>query len=293
MANLLQCLLLGVVLLAGVRSQSFVVEEQVPVSCFSIDVTPPTGPEKTFYDAPCNDPSGLPADVQSGSVIGEAEIKVRDDNTAKIEIKLSGLNEDLAVTCWITYFFPPGDGSEDVIFTDGTAGVSYPLASTDASYTEGLGLEPNSFIYDSSSTATLLVELDYNPLLADQGPLRNTLVALTQEGGTNGAEQPECCPAGPPPPTTQFQAIGAASLRQFDANGFQTLDANGVPVLVRSPDRIAGLVIVAHTDKITHGIFPGAPIFPLDPEQGPPGSHMLSGDHYLIGIVDLRNVTMP
>nr|QBK93466.1 MAG: hypothetical protein LCPAC404_01700 [Pithovirus LCPAC404] len=280
-------------------SQVFVVNEEVPVTCFSIDFSggPPV---KTFYDAPCIQPTGLPADVQPGSVTGEAEIKVRDDDTAKIEIKLEGLNENLVITALVTYFFPPGDGSEDDIFKDGTAGQSYPLAATTAAYTEGMAPEPNSFIYDSASTATLLVELDYNPLLANQGPLRNTLTALTQEGGTGDAAQPGCCPSGPPPPATIFQPIGAASLRQFDANGFQTLDANGIPVLVRSPDRVAGIVIIAHIDKNTHGVFSGVPIFPLDPEQPPgapgplpPGVLAASGDHYLVGIVDLRDIEMP
>lgn len=47
-------------------------------------------------------------------------------------------------------------------------------------------------------------------------------------------------------------------LRQFDPDsGFERLDDNGVPLVVRSPVRALGVEIIAHVDRMTHGIAQG------------------------------------
>ncbi len=54
---------------------------------------------------------------------------------------------------------------------------------------------------------------------------------------------------------------------------------------MRSPVPVSFIAIVAHTDKQTHGINPGIPTLP------PPGVSCTSGDHYLVGLSDLRGLT--
>ena len=164
------------------------------------------------------------------------------------------------------------------------AGVSAPLAPTYAGFTEGLGPEPNQFeLNDSGGKARLRTTLDFNPLLPFEGPLRNDLVITNQVDAPagSGAEQPLCCPNGVPEP--MVQSVGASFLRSFDMNtGFQNLDASGKPILIRSPLPVAFIAIVAHVDKTTHGINPGVPILPV------PGLSVTTGDHFLVGIFDLR-----
>ena len=103
---------------------------------------------------------------------------------------------------------------------------------------------------------------------------------LTPPAGS-GVEQPLCCPDGVPEP--MVQSVGSSFLRSFDMNtGFQNLDGNGKPVLIKSPLPVAFIAIVAHVDKTTHGINPGVPILPI------PGLSVTTGDHFLVGIFDLR-----
>lgn len=46
-------------------------------------------------------------------------------------------------------------------------------------------------------------------------------------------------------------------LRRYERAGFEKLDQNGRPVLVRSPVPAVAFIIVVHIDKTTHGIVAG------------------------------------
>ncbi|MGH9632333.1 MAG: hypothetical protein ACRD7E_28850, partial [Bryobacteraceae bacterium] len=166
------------------------------------------------------------------------------------------------------------------------AGVAVPLAPTDAAFTEGLGRDPNRFIV-RSNRGRLEVELDYNPLKPGEGPLRNELIQIQQAPAplSTGAGQPNCCPNGIPVPRPQ--PIGASFLRQFDqTTGLPRLGTDGRPLLLRSPVPAVAIAVVVHIDKTTHGISAGIPIPPI------PGIPASSGDHYTLGLFDLRNFHM-
>jgi hypothetical protein len=219
---------------------------------------------------------------------GRVFIAVKEDGTARFDIELEGLAEGLVLTAWTSYFFPGGPAPHPIFepLGDGLpaiAGVSAPLAPTYAAFTEGLGPEPNQFDIKASGRTHLRVELDYNPLEAGQGPLRNDLV-ITQQGAAppgSVAFQPHCCPIGLPAPA--LQPVGSSYLRLFDPNtGYQEIDDAGRPVLLRSPLPVAFIALVVHTDETTHGINPGLPILPM------PGLSATTGDHFLLGIFDLR-----
>ena len=135
-------------------------------------------------------------------------------------------------------------------------------------------------VTNSNGKGTLQVTLDYNPLEAGQGPLRNTLVVIDQVDAPagSGAEQGTCCGG-------LVQAVGSSYLRRFDpVTGFQLLDDDGRPELLRSPVPVAFMLLVIHIDGTTHGINPGLPIFPF------PGVPFTVGDHFVLGIFDLQDL---
>ena len=267
-----------------------------PVNTF-IDMTcfpPPPAPGEEpgiGPPPPCLLPAGLPDEFVSPDPSGSVHIEENGSGEFTFDIDLEGLEPDLVVTAWISYFFPGGPVAPHPIFDpigEGLppiAGVSAPLAPTTAAFTEGLGVEPNEFDVKSNGKGKLKVTLDYNPLLPNRGPLRNGM-AITQQSlapAGHEAEQPLCCPNGFPAP--EYQAVGSSYLRAFDlSTGFQQLDADGKPVLIRSPRAVDFLAIVVHTDKTTHGINPGVPILPI------PGLPASTGDHFLLGIFDLRSL---
>lgn len=229
---------------------------------------------------PCLLPAGIDSEFISPAPEGRLKLRVHQDGTATFLMRMRGLAPDLVLTAWTSYYFPGGP-VPDPIFE--LAGVSAPLAPTYAAFTEGLGPEPNQFEITPDGQTSLRIDLDYNPLLPNQGPLRNELVNTNQIDAPSGsgAEQPLCCPDGFPVPIPQ--PIGSSLLRSFDlTTGFQNLDATGRPVLIRSPLPVAFIAIVAHVDKTTHGINPGVPILPI------PGLSVTTGDHFLVGIFDLR-----
>lgn len=167
------------------------------------------------------------------------------------------------------------------------AAHSVPLARTGAGYTEGLGREPNQIVIDEAGEGGLTGKLDYNPLKPHQGPLRNGL-ANTQQGAAPAgsiASQPPCCglvtfdDGQPDRGQPVHQPIGSSFLREFEANGFQKLEANGRPKLVRSPVPSVFISVISSLDNHTKGINPGLPYVP----------ELLSfGDHVILGVFDLR-----
>lgn len=265
----------------------------IPMTCFPPPPAPGSEPG-IGPPPPCLLPTDLSPDLVAPNPSGSANINQLGNGTTQIKIDLDGLDPDLVITAWISYFFPGGPVAPHPIFDPigpglpPIAGVSAPLAPTDAAYTEGLGLEPNEFVIKPNGKGDLDVDLDYDPLLPFQGPLRNGMANTQQSLAPAGdpAEQPLCCPNGFPAP--DYQPVGSSLLRAFDpATGFQVLDANGRPQLIRSPRAVDFIAIVVHTDKTTHGINPGIPILPI------PGLSATTGDHYLLGIFDLRALHPP
>lgn len=262
------------------------VNDWVDMTCFP--PPNPGGEPGIGPPPPCLLPADLDPEFVSPNPSGKAHVVVNADGTTQVDIKLTGVDPDLVLTAWTSYFFPGGPIPHPVFESLGAgqpaiAGVSAPLSPTYAGFTEGLGPEPNQFEINANGVARLRVDLDFNPLLPDEGPLRNDLV-ITNQGDApagSGFEQPLCCPNGLPAPT--LQSVGSSLLRTFDMNtGFQILDETGKPVLARSPLAVAFIAIVVHIDKTTHGINPGVPILPI------PGISATTGDHFLLGIFDLR-----
>ncbi|MFK7848309.1 MAG: T9SS type A sorting domain-containing protein [Rhodothermales bacterium] len=269
------------------RLDAFSSNSTIDMTCFP---PPNPGGEPGIGSAPpCLLPTNLDPSVVAPDPSGQLALKEMPNGETKITIDLEGLDEDMVITAWTSYFFPGGPVAPHPIFDPigpglpPIAGVSAPMAPTTAAFTEGMAPEPNQFDIKSNGKSKLTIFLDYDPLLPGQGPLRNDMVTTNQALAPAGddAEQPLCCPAGVPAPS--YQPVGSSFLRAFDpATGFQRLDANGRPVLIRSPRAVDFIAIVVHSDKTTHGINPGIPILPI------PGLSATTGDHYLLGIFDLR-----
>ncbi len=252
---------------------------------------PPGGEPGIGPPPPCLLPTDLDPDLIAPNPSGFAKYQALPNGKHRIVINLEGLDPGLVLTAWVSYYFPGGPVAPHPIFDPigpglpPIAGVSAPLAATTAAFTEGLGPEPNQFDIKPSGKSQLVIDLDYNPLLPGQGPLRNgmanTIQALAPDG--SDAEQPLCCPNGVPVP--EYQAVGSSYLRAFDLDtGFQKLDHNGRPILIRSPRAVDFIALVLHNDRTTHGINPGVPILPI------PGLSATTGDHYLLGIIDMRSL---
>lgn len=265
----------------------------VDMTCFP--PPPPEGEEPGIGPPPpCLLPDGLDPKFISPNPSGQARLIVKNDDTAKININLDGLAPDLVITAWLAYYFPPNppaDPNFDIFrpIDEGLpplAGLSAPLAPTDAAFTEGLGHEPNEFVLHGQGRSVqgkLSIDLDYNPLKSGQGPLRNEPGLVTQVAApaSSGAEQPLCCPDGFPAPRPQ--PIGGSYLRQFDqTTGLPVLGPDGRPQLLRSPVPVAVIALVVHIDETTHGLSAGIPIPPI------PGIPATAGDHYTLGLFDLR-----
>jgi len=257
-----------------------------------VDLACPGPPGEPGTPPPCILPVGLDPRFVSPNPSGQAHLRVRDNDTARVQIQLDGLADDLVLTAWIAYFQPPGPVPHPIFAPAGAglppvAWVSAPLAPTTAGFTEGLGQEPNQFTNHPNGRASLTAQLDYNLLKAGQGPMRNGLVSTNQVGASpeSGAFQPDCCPDGIPAPRPQ--GVGASFLRVFDpATGLQVLGPDGRPQLLRSPVPVAFLVVLVHIDGTTHGINAGNLIIPA------PGVPATTGDHFTLGVFDLRSLQM-
>lgn len=254
----------------------------ITMTCFP-PAPPPGQPPGIGSPPPCVLPVGVSSQFMSPNPNGTATFTVNKDNTVTFDINVSGLAPNMVVSAWLVWYFPGITTPPDPIFIGSppVADLSVPMAPTTAGFFSGLGMDPNRLTLSKDGTSgSLQVTLDYNPLQAQQGPLRNALAFVNQSLAPAGnvAFQPLCCPG------TSYDPVGAAFLRVFDpaATGFQLLGANGLPELVRSPVAGAFIAIVSHLDLQTHGIVAGIPILPI------PGQPVSSGDHFLIGLFDLR-----
>lgn len=247
---------------------------------------------------PCVLPVDIDPDLVAPNPSGELRIVAFENDTALTWIELEGLSPDLVITAW-QVFTPPGTPPPAPIFAPigpglpPVAAASTPLVPTFARFSEGTGWDPNRFRIRSDGKARLITWLDYNPLKADQAPLRNGTVSMNQGLAPAGssAEQPPCCADSPLPPVpgARLSPIGSSFLRRFDpATGFQVLDSDGWPEILRSPIAVPLVVLIVHMDRMTHGIHPGVVIPPIPGSTFP----VTAGDHYVLGIFPLANLAM-
>ena len=256
-----------------------VLDETVDMVCF-----PPTA----MQPPPCPVPVGIDPDLVAPNPAGQMRIRVWENDTTRISIRLTGMSPHQVATAFFVHF-PPNQPPPDPIFAPTGPGLppvafmDTPVAHTAARFSEGLGREPNQLWIRSNGKANLIARLDYNPLKTGQVPLVNGMVLTNQSPAPVGsvAEQPDCCPnfpAGPRP-----EPVGGSYLRQYDpATGFQLKDSDGRPLLVRSPSRPVAVAIFIHIDGVTSGIVPGVPTPPflVDPP-------VTTGSFYLLGIFPL------
>ena len=264
---------------------SVVLETTLNMLCF-----PPNNPQNT---PPCPVPVGLDPSLVASSPTGKMKIEVRADDTATFTAKLDGLQKAMVVTAWFVHF-PPNQPQPNPIFAPigpglpAVALIDSPLAATTAAYSEGLSTEPNQLYIKENGSARLKAKLDYNPLKSNQVPLVNSMVTVNQILAPAGsvAEQGNCCddfPAGPRP-----EPIGGSYLRKFNqVTGTQMKDANGRPMLVRSPGRPVAIAVFVHIDGTTSGMVPGVPTPPF--LVNPPST---TGTFYLLGLFPLGSLGM-
>ncbi len=270
---------------AGAMSPS--VRGTIPMTCYPAPPAPGDAPG-VGGQPPCLLPVDLPSEFVSPNPSGTLKYRSTDDGGADFRMSFTGLAPGLVLTAWISYFYPGIEAPPSPIFapdenTALLAAVSAPLAPIGAGFSDGLGPEPNAFIPGADGKASLNIRTNYDPLAPNQGPLRNGLVDVLQTAAPagSGAEQGMCCLGG----NVRPQAIASSYLRTFDAEtGFQNLADNGYADIMRSPVPVSFIAIVAHTDKQTHGINPGIPTLPI------PGVSWTSGDHFLVGLFDLRGL---
>lgn len=298
---------------------------QLEPSC--LRVPPVCGPPVCPLFPPCIEPVGLPPTLASTQATGRLTITENiDANTALFNVHLSGVNPNATITAFLSYqspgqpprhpLFAPLEPLTPETFFPGAnsvAGTSVPLAPIGSSYFEGLGVEPNAIEISPSGIGNLVVQLNFNPLVANQGPLRNGMIFNTQErapefGPSSVAFQPpfEEGPFFPPLNTTVgpfHQWIGASFLRKFDPiTGRQMMkcvmqDDRNVctPEILRSPVNAQNLVIASHIDGTDqdgnwvaggrHGGTLGISMFPF------PGVPANSGGHYALFLFDLTSIS--
>ena len=284
LASLILVLLLAA-LTSPANASSIVLNETVEMVCF-----PPAAGQLP----PCPVPTGLDPSLIAPNPSGTMRILTTSNDRAAISIRLSGLSPDQKITAWFVHF-PPGQPTPDPIFEPIGPGLppiahmDSPVANTHAAFSEGLGREPNELRVRHNGRAHLLTWLDYNPVAVGQVPLVNGMV-LTNQGAApagSSAEQPICCPDFPAGP--RREPIGGSYLRRFDPiSGYQLLDANGRPELLRSPSRPVAIAIIVHHDGTTSGIVPGIPIPPF--LVNPPAT---TGTFYLLGLFPLGPLGTP
>jgi hypothetical protein len=301
--------------LAAAADKGTVLDAIIDMTCFPVAPQPP--PIVLDQPPPCSFPEGINP-YSSPTPSGQAHLLVKADDTVQVDITLQGFAPGGTVAAIINWYFqflyPYGEGGEllpdlflsvdadkDLVDILGNiwvpyaqAGHSVPLAPTTAGFTEGLGPEPNQIFIDQDGNGRLTVKLDYNPLKPNQGPLRNSLVSTNQGGAPEDsvAFQPGCCSglftrgSGLPP----LQPVGASFLREWDRDtGFQVLDDNGRPKLVRSPVPALFIAISYVLDKHLKGISAGLPRTSVPP----PVNVEVFGDHVIAGVIDLRPFHMP
>lgn len=159
---------------------------------------------------------------------------------------------DLVITAWVLWVDENNPDNPDVFQV---ADVASPLTSYRAAFSSGMGRDPNRLTYVSATEARLRVRLNFNPTYSNEGALaRRTSCLQSDVPGIQDTELRQPMVPG------REQRIGVSSdfLRRYDQNtGFERLDRNGRPLVVRSPVSALAVTLIAHTDRMTHGISPG------------------------------------
>lgn len=116
--------------------------------------------------------------------------------------------------------------------------------------------EPNRFRYADKSTARFRTQLNFNPTYAGEGALTRFLYSFQKDvPGIQSTSWQQHAIAGT---GGRFVPTSSDYLRTYDPKtGWEVLDGNGRPVVVRSPLKAIGVAVVAHLDRTTHGIAPG------------------------------------
>ncbi len=141
-----------------------------------------------------------------------------------------------------------------------------PAAADDAGFKAGMGLDPNGFVTDGDGNANFTIKLNYDIFLPNVAP-----VVLRSGSPLASMSTQSLAVAFDAAGTTCFSSPGAnfegrvdsAYLRVYQdkpgtiANlpafspGYQLLDANGKPQLVRAGVR--AFYLIEHFDRLTHG----------------------------------------
>ena len=229
-----------------------------------------------------------------GNPAGSARVQFFENNPLKrasARVTLAGVAPGQILTLWNSHFFPIVGPTGDPIFdapgfppgfSGGNAAVEAPAISLTQAVTNGRDpTQEGNYLFESSpGTYVIDTDFDYDWSKANQAPVRNGR-SFVDQTSINGTITPEAVQ------TSGFMGgisgTGSSYLFEFDnVTGFRKTDANGRPIVVRSPQPIAFFAVVMHTDKQTHGLSPGLPTPPL------PGTPWTTGDHFLIGVFDLR-----
>lgn len=174
----------------------------------------------------------------------------------EFDIRLFNLSRpDHVMTAWI-FWANPFSTNLPPIFQ--VADVASPCAPFTAGFPTGLGREPNEFVYQSATEARLKVRLNFNPTFPGEGALVRRVGCFQKDvpkiKGTRFEQFP--IPRGY---KTVFVPTSNNFLRKYDPEtGFEVLNANKRPKVVRSPVKALFIDVVSHLDKTTHGISPGA-----------------------------------
>ncbi|MCA8942344.1 MAG: hypothetical protein KDB80_07255 [Planctomycetes bacterium] len=172
--------------------------------------------------------------TSSDGEIGQATAVVE---SSRLSIKVRGAHPNSLYTVWVD-FKSRFMGTLSLDYPDGAIerGVA-PAFSTTQGVTSGMGLDANAFVTDGHGNADFTVALDYN--LLDGGSAPVVFGGLSMQGPNR---------------------VGGQWMRVYEGNGdgaeLQVTDATtGLPLVQRAT--AAGLTIVRHPDKVSHGMTPG------------------------------------
>eukprot|EP01083_Nonionella_stella_P155810 503892_1 len=209
------------------------------------------------------------------------------NNHSLIEIYGKGFPCGGPTTAWFVTL-PPEIPSSHPIFEYHHR--SFPVASTSECYDAGRsGFEANQFMIDHHGNAQFIQHIDFNPLLPFQAPLPNELSIITQESypPSIGNEADDdfvyhSLQQNVFKSTSILQPIQREFLREFNEDGTQKLDRNGLSVLVKFHLPLFMIPVVVHVDRMTHGVAAGV----FDPNIL---ANSDVGDHYELGVFVFGN----